>query len=176
MRFCILFILIVFISSCVSSKKYTELENQLSHLQENILLAQTNLAKSQAYTNTLNVQKDSLYGVLNYQISQINEFQNANNMKTYKLLALESDVSKLSLENKNLNQRIDNLTLTSKVNAEIMKKTIEELNTQQLKVLNLSLALQKYDTLQISAVKNPTRKLSDEKLKKSLEKVGFVFY
>ncbi len=124
----------------------------------------------------MNAQKDSLYGILNHQVSQINDLQNSNNMKTYKLITLESDYDKLSMENKNLNLRIDNLTHTTKVNSEIMKKTIEELNTHQLKVLNLSLSLQKYNTIPISAVKNPTKNLSDEKLKKSLDKVGFVFY
>ena len=53
---------------------------------------------------------------------------------------------------------------------------LEELEVKNLKVLNLSLALQKQDSLNIHLVKRTKQNISDKKLKKSLEKLGFVFY
>ncbi len=75
-----------------------------------------------------------------------------------------------------LSKRITDLHNSNSVNAEIIKKMLEELEVKNLKVLNLSLALQKQDSLNIHLVKRTRKNISDKKLKKSLEKLGFVFY
>ena len=96
--------------------------------------------------------------------------------KDLTIKSMEDNLSFVKTTNADLSKRMDDLSLSNKVNVEIMKKLLEEAETQHLKVLNLSLALQKQDSLNIHLVKRSKKNISDQKLKKSLEKLGFVFY
>lgn len=57
----------------------------------------------------------------------------------------------------------------------ITKNLLSDLEVQYLKVLNLSIALERQDSLNIHLVKKVKREMSDKKYKKALEKLGFVF-
>jgi len=96
--------------------------------------------------------------------------------KDLAIKSMEDNLIFAKSTNADLIKRIDELSASNKVNVDIMKKLLEEAETQHLKVLNLSLALQKQDSLNIHLVKRSKKNISDQKLKKSLEKLGFVFY
>ncbi|MBK9736965.1 MAG: hypothetical protein IPO92_19250 [Saprospiraceae bacterium] len=89
---------------------------------------------------------------------------------------MEDNLIFVKTTNADLSKRMDDLSLSNKVNVDIMKKLLEEAEIQHLKVLNLSLALQKQDSLNIHLVKRSKKNISEQKVKKSLEKLGFVFY
>jgi hypothetical protein len=57
----------------------------------------------------------------------------------------------------------------------ITKNLLSDLEVQYLKVLNLSIALERQDSLNIHLVKKVKREMSDKKYKRALEKLGFVF-
>lgn len=57
----------------------------------------------------------------------------------------------------------------------ITKNLLSDLEVQHLKVLNLSIALERQDSLNIHLVKKVKREMSDKKYKRALEKLGFVF-
>jgi hypothetical protein len=57
----------------------------------------------------------------------------------------------------------------------ITKNLLSELEIQQLKVMNLTLAVNRQDSSNIHLIKKAKKEMSDKKYKKALEKLGFVF-
>ncbi|MBK9256677.1 MAG: hypothetical protein IPM42_14410 [Saprospiraceae bacterium] len=176
MKQLIILISILFFTSCVSSKKYRILEDQLqsvkSELSENKLhLAVCNDEKTKCSQKAEILMTENLTKDISIKMLEQDKIQKAEKIKNQ-----EENISYLKSSNKILNERVDALTGSAKVNADIMKKLLEDLENQNLKVLNLSLALEKQDSTNISSVKKTKKNMSDEKLRKSLEKLGFVFY
>ena len=99
-----------------------------------------------------------------------------HSFKDEKIRDIENNLIFVKTSNVDLSKRMDELSTSNKLNVDFMKKLLEEAEVQHLKVLNLSLALQKQDSLNIHLVKRTKKNISDKKLKKSLEKLGFVFY
>lgn len=172
-----LFILMVIsIPSCVSSKKYKLLEMSVS--QTKIDLELSNNLVSEYAKNNLETEQKLLSAQHEIQMKD----QKAESVKKEQFLKdqtiqnLESNLDFVKSTNIEISKRMDDLSAAAKVNVDIMKKLLEDSEVQQLKVLNLSLALQKQDSLNIHLVKRTKKNISDQKLKKSLEKLGFVFY
>lgn len=162
--------------SCVSTKKYALMEERCNNLQNQLETKQYLLSVSKDDLISSMSKVDSLTSLLYQQSLRISKMESNYQFQSEKLERCKADYLVMEQENQKLVLQSETMVQISKINADIMKKTMEDLNTQQLKVLNLSLALQRYDSLQISAVKKPKKQLSEEKLKRSLEKVGFVFY
>lgn len=89
---------------------------------------------------------------------------------------MEDHLSLARKSNQDLSNQVDQLHHANQSNAELMQKMLEEMELKNLKVLNLSLALQQQDSMNIHLVKKTRSKISEKKLRKSLEKLGFVFY
>ena len=176
MRYSIFAFILLTFTSCISSKKYYTLQTNYNALQNELQYTNQKISECFESNKSINTINDSLHHLIQIKSFMIYDLDNKSKQQTLKITNFESELFSKSLEIKNLNKRIEELTLATKINADIMKRTFEELNNQNLKVLNLSLALQKHDTLNPSSVKKTSNNLTDEKLKKSLEKVGFVFY
>ncbi|MBK9734089.1 MAG: hypothetical protein IPO92_03610 [Saprospiraceae bacterium] len=162
MKSFLLIIILISLGSCVSSKKHNQLFLTMESLQKEYNKTQDDLAdcnedKSELKNKVekLNLEKDHLK-------KRVDD--------------LENGFQFAKKNNDNLTERISDLSGSTKVNADIMKRTLEELELQNQKVLGLSLAMEKKDSLNILLVKKAKKKMSDKKLKKSLEKLGFVFY
>jgi chemotaxis protein MotB len=172
------FILIIYalLSSCVSTKKYRLLQSSFTQSQ-----IELQASKNQFIECSLNSKELERNIILaNHENSlknlTIESVKNECKLKDDRIKDLDQQLSFVKTSNEDLIKRIDGLSNSNNVNIEIMKKLLEDQEVEQLKVLNLSLALQKQDSLNIHLVKKSKRKISDDKLKRTLEKLGFVFF
>ncbi|MBP8726266.1 MAG: hypothetical protein KBF37_01265 [Saprospiraceae bacterium] len=176
MKIRVYILIIGLLASCVSAKKYKALEANHAGLQTEYQLSQKGLTSSQNVIADLYNDRDSLSSIVYKQTLRVKELEHTVNDQEQKIGSSIVEVQTLTTEVSRLTKWVDDLSQTCKTNAEIMRRTMDDLNTQQLKVLNLSLALQRFDSMQISSVKRAKKQLSEEKIRRSLEKVGFVFY
>lgn len=162
--------------SCVSSKRLKSVESKYSLLEQKLELANQTIDSCKVQNVALKVSLESSKAETQVANQKINSLQNELLMKDDLIKASENNTAFVKEANEDLNKRITDLHNSNAVNADIIKKMLEELEVKNLKVLNLSLALQKQDSLNIHLVKRTKQNISDKKLKKSLEKLGFVFY
>lgn len=163
-------------SSCVSSKKYKHLESGYIKVQDE--LKKTNALVDECSKNNLMLEQKIISANYESQLKdqKIETMKKEHSFKDEKIRDIENNLIFVKTSNVDLSKRMDELSTSNKLNVDIMKKLLEEAEVQHLKVLNLSLALQKQDSLNIHLVKRTKKNISDKKLKKSLEKLGFVFY
>jgi chemotaxis protein MotB len=180
-----LFFLTIFfsISSCVSTKKYKRLESSynqslidLQHSQSKIVECEIKTQDCMQNIQNLESKLTSVNNECRIKDIHLETAKNENKLKDERVKDLEKHIDFIKSSNQELTNRVDGLSASNKVNVDIMKKLLEEQEIQQLKVLNLSLALQKQDSLNIHLVKKSKRNISDDKLKRTLEKLGFVFF
>lgn len=162
--------------SCVSSKRLKSVESKYSLLEEKLEMAYQSIDSCQARNAELLVNLESSRAETQVANQKIMALQNEVKMSAELIRVADENTAFVKAANDDLNKRIDVLHNSNAVNADIIKKMLEELEVKNLKVLNLSLALQKQDSLNIHLVKRTKQNISDKKLKKSLEKLGFVFY
>lgn len=162
--------------SCVSSKRLKTVESKYSLLEQKLEMANQTIDSCKVQNVALKVSLESSKAETQVANQKINSLQNELLMKDELIKASENNTAFVKEANEDLNKRITDLHNSNAVNADIIKKMLEELEVKNLKVLNLSLALQKQDSLNIHLVKRTKQNISDKKLKKSLEKLGFVFY
>lgn len=176
MRLFLFLLMASFIPSCVSSRKYKQLE--LSYIQSKNDLQNSNNLVSEYTKNNLSLEQKLLSAHHESQLmdQKIESMKKENRLKDETIQNMENNLSFVKTTNVDLSKRMDDLSTSNKINIDIMKKLLEDAEVQHLKVLNLSLALQKQDSLNIHLVKRTKKNISDQKLKKSLEKLGFVFY
>ncbi|MBL0082540.1 MAG: hypothetical protein IPP37_08930 [Saprospiraceae bacterium] len=162
--------------SCVSSKRLKSVESKYSMLEQKLEMANQTIDSCKVQNAAMRVSLESSKAETQVANQKINSLQNELVMKDELIKASENNTTFVKEANEDLNKRITDLHTSNAVNADIIKKMLEELEVKNLKVLNLSLALQKQDSLNIHLVKRTKQNISDKKLKKSLEKLGFVFY
>jgi len=124
---------LVLLTSCVSQKKYSDLENQ-----------------SQRYENNLKLCENEK------MISETNLAKEKN-----KGQKLESKLDYFKSTNKNLLERLSDLFVVSKTGAESIKKSLEALNEQNVYIKNLTTSMQKKDSLNLVLVMNLKSSLAD---------------
>ncbi|MBK7524213.1 MAG: hypothetical protein IPN49_17490 [Saprospiraceae bacterium] len=141
-------------------------------------LEQSNGQVAEYTKNNLNLEQKLLTANQENKLKELKmeNMQKEDLLKEATIKSLEDHLTFVKTTNNDLSKRMDDLSLSNKVNVDIMKKLLEEAEIQHLKVLNLSLAIQKQDSLNIHLVKRSKKNISDQKLKKSLEKLGFVFF
>jgi chemotaxis protein MotB len=176
MRAFFFLLVITVVSSCVSSKKYKQLELSYHQMQND--LQQSNGRVVECTKNNLALEQKLLTAHNENQLKdqKMESMKKEDLLKDVTIKSMEDNLSFVKNTNAELSKRMDDLSLSNKVNVDIMKKLLEEAEMQHLKVLNLSLALQKQDSLNIHLVKRSKKNISEQKVKKSLEKLGFVFY
>jgi chemotaxis protein MotB len=132
LKFSVVFFLVL-LTSCVSQKKYTDLENQ-----------------SNRYKNDLKLCE-------NEQIITETNLANEKN----KVAKLESQLEYFKSTNTNLLERLSDLSVVSKTGAESIKKSLEALNDQNKYIKNLTTSMQRKDSLNLVLVMNLKRSLAD---------------
>jgi chemotaxis protein MotB len=169
--------LILIFTSCVSTKKYRSLESTLTDVRHDLQNSKLQLDECRQNNVLLDKNLASAQHDAKLKDQKIESLQKEHIYKDEKINSLETNLVETKNNNEQLSKRVDEMYVAGKVNVDIMKKMMEESENQNLKILNLSLALQKQDSLNIHLVKRAKKKkVSDEKIKKSLEKLGFVFY
>lgn len=139
LKLILLFILIL-ISSCVSKKKYLEIENRVQLVEENEQLCKNDLKTK---------QNDNL--ILNTKL--INEINRVNK--------LEKQIDYFKSTNTNLLDRLSDLSVVSKTGAESIKQSLEALNEQNRYIKDLTTSMQRKDSLNLVLVMNLKRSLDD---------------
>ncbi len=123
----------VLVTSCVSQKKYTEIEN-----------------KSDTFQNELKICENERLLLEN----------NLANEKS-KVNKLESQLDYFKSTNTNLLSRLSDLAVVSKSGAESIKKSLEALNEQNRFIKNLTTSMQRKDSLNLVLLMNLKRSLNN---------------
>jgi len=132
LKFSVVFFLVL-LTSCVSQKKYTDLENQANRYKNDLKLCE------------------------NEQIITETNLANEKN----KVAKLESQLEYFKSTNTNLLERLSDLSVVSKTGAESIKKSLEALNDQNKYIKNLTTSMQRKDSLNLVLVMNLKRSLAD---------------
>lgn len=136
----ILILSAVLMTSCVSQKKYTDLENDLESKETKL---------STCVDNLKSAQSDNLILETNLE----NEKSRANK--------LENHLEYFKSTNTNLLERLSDLSVVSKSGAESIQKSLEALNEQNKYIKDLTSSMQRKDSLNLVLVLNLKRSLDD---------------
>lgn len=140
LNFSAVVLIALILSSCVSQKKYTALQNQLDTEEVNLSSCRDNLKTTKS---------DKL--ILESNLA--NEKSRANK--------LENQVDYFKSTNTNLLERLSDLSIVSKSGAENISKSLEALNQQNNYIKDLTTSMQRKDSLNLVLVMNLKRTLDD---------------
>ncbi|MEX1382472.1 flagellar motor protein MotB [Lutibacter sp.] len=132
LKIIMLFFLIV-LTSCVSQKKYTDLQNQKDRFENDLATCKNEQLILDA--NLLNEQN--------------------------KVAKLENQLVYFKSTNTNLLERLSDLSIVSKSGAESIKKSLEALNQQNKYIMDLTTSMQRKDSLNLVLVMNLKRSLDN---------------
>lgn len=121
------------LTSCVSQKKYSDLENQSKRFENSLKLCQSEQIVSE--TNLANEKN--------------------------KAEKLENQLEYFKSTNTNLLERLSDLSVVSKTGAESIKKSLEALNEQNKYIKDLTSSMQRKDSLNLVLVMNLKRSLAN---------------
>lgn len=136
----ILILIAALLNSCVTQKKYTQLERNLE-------LKQT----------TLNTCQDDLKSTQSDKLILEANLENAKSRAN----KLESQLEYFKSTNTNLLERLSDLSVVSKTGAESIQKSLEALNEQNKYIKDLTSSIQRKDSLNLVLVMNLKRSLDD---------------
>jgi chemotaxis protein MotB len=145
----IVLVAVIFLSSCVSKKQYTELQSNLNKTQQNLVDAKANLTKC------------------------ILEKEKANsNFKT-----LNDQVSHLKKANNALLENLGNMASLSKKEAENLEKSLENIKEKDLRIRSMQEAITRRDSVTLALVtslKGVLDDINDPDIEVNVEK-GVVY-
>ncbi|MFH6769112.1 OmpA family protein [Gaetbulibacter aquiaggeris] len=133
-------VIAVLLASCVSQKKYSDLENRAQLAEDKAQLCENDLKSKQNEILVLNA--------------------NLGN-ETNKVNKLEKQIDYFKSTNTNLLDRLSDLSIVSKTGAESIKQSLEALNEQNKYIKDLTTSMQRKDSLNLVLVMNLKRSLDD---------------
>ena len=152
------FLAIGMLSSCVSKKKFLDLESSNSSLQNK--LKETQMACEQEITELKKQLQDNQLKITELE-GQISKADANESAKDDKIKSLEQQLTDLKSTNNNLLDRLSDLSIVSKAGAESIKKSLEALDDQNKYVRDLNQSIQKKDSVNLALVMNLKRSLAD---------------
>jgi chemotaxis protein MotB len=141
----------IFASSCVSKKKFTELENR--HRETTAML--------QKQVDDCRTEKSQLKSELDTRNSEVAGLRSDINARDGQLRNMEDQIAFLKQTNTNLLDRLADLSVVSKSGAESIRKSLEALNEQSRYIQDLTGQLARKDSINLALVMNLKRSLSD---------------
>jgi len=139
LKLSILFVAI-FLTSCISQKKYSDSENRAQLAEDRAQLCENDLKSKQ---NEILV----LHANLGNETNKVNK--------------LEKQIDYFKSTNTNLLDRLSDLSVVSKTGAESIKQSLEALNEQNRYIKDLTTSIQRKDSLNLVLVMNLKRSLDD---------------
>jgi len=136
-------------ASCVSSKKYKDLEAQMND-------SKMNLQKCQDKLDDCEKQKMALADDCKTKTGQL---ESELSMKNGKLKTMEEQMDMLKKTNNNLLDRLSDLSIVSKNGAESIRKSLDALNEKDRQLTALNKAMAKKDSIMLTLVLNLKRSL-----------------
>lgn len=141
----VLFILLF--GSCVSSKKYQAALSDNDKLKSLIDQCNDELRNCKGSKDDLN--------------STIANLENTHKTKLEKIQSLEEQIEYLKKNNTNLLERLSDLSIVSKAGAESIAKSLEAMNEKDKYIKDLTSAVSRKDSLNLSLVMNLKKSLGD---------------
>ncbi len=138
------------LGSCVSSKKYKDLEAQMNDAKSSLSKCQEDLANCEKDKNAMAADCKMKTGKLETDLSDCN-----NKMKS-----MTEQMDMLKKTNNNLLDRLADLSIVSKAGAESIRKSLDALNEKDKYINNLNKAMARKDSMMLSLVLNLKRSLS----------------
>jgi len=150
-----------FTSSCVSKKKFVDLEAQKSAVELKYDRLSTDNNKCEDDKAALQTQLENMKAQMSISEAQFKSDLIAKDEKL-KIISEELDYNKKT--NTNLLDRLSDLSVISKAGAESVKTSLESLNQQSQYIQDLSADAKRKDSLNLALVMNLKRSLSEYKL------------
>lgn len=148
----VLFLLIILTNSCVSKKKFVEMQDEYTTF------------KTTSRDNISKVKND-----LKNRDKQIVAYEAATKTRNKELdirakhiKNLDEQIDFLRKTNSKLLDRMTNLTLMSKAGADSMRKSMETINEQSQYIENITAAIQRKDSLNLSFMVTLKRMINNE--------------
>jgi chemotaxis protein MotB len=148
----VLFLLIILANSCVSKKKFVEMQDE--------------------YTTFKTTSRDNISKVKNElkdRDKQLSAYESATKTRNKELdirskhiRSLDEQIDFLKKTNSKLLDRMTNLTLMSKAGADSMRKSMETINEQSQYIDNITAAIQRKDSLNVSFMVSLKRMINYE--------------
>lgn len=142
------------LNSCVSKKKFTELQSGNEQLK--LTYEETKLRLDECLTASRNYQED-----LRRKDVELGAKNSELEAKSRMVQQLEGQVDNLQRTNAGLLDRMADLSVISKEGAESIKKSLESINAQTKYIQELTSSIQTKDSLNLALVMNLKRSLSD---------------
>ena len=148
----VFFFLIFLTSSCVSKKKFVEMQDE--------------------YTNFKTFSRDNISKVKNElreKDKQISAYESATKIRNKELeirykhiKSLDEQIDFLKKTNSKLLDRMTNLTLMSRAGADSMRKSMETINEQSQYIENITATIQRKDSLNLSFIVTLKRMINND--------------
>lgn len=139
------------LTSCVSKKKYLEMQGSL----------RTNYEQLQAQSKNCDAEKAQLQNQLTGREDELRKAQSDLANANSRLSTLEKENEYLKTTNTTLLDRMSDLSVISQSGAENIKKSLEALNEQNKYIKDLTGRMQAKDSMNLALVVNLKRSLSD---------------
>lgn len=150
----ILLLPLLLLSSCVSKKKYLEMQGSRDDIQLSHDKLRADLSNCENQNASL---RSDLRQRENELLVKENQLANEKN----RVHSLEGQVEYFKSTNTNLLDRLSELSVLSKTGAESIRKSLEALNEQNKYIKDLTSSIQRKDSLNLVLVMNLKRSLSD---------------
>jgi chemotaxis protein MotB len=148
----VLFLLIILTNSCVSMKKFVEMQDEyttfkttsrdnISKVKNELKVRDKQIVAYEAATKTRNKELD---------------------IRAKHIKNLDEQIDFLKKTNSKLLDRMTNLTLMSKAGADSMRKSMETINEQSQYIENITAAIQRKDSLNLSFMVTLKRMINNE--------------
>jgi chemotaxis protein MotB len=153
-KYLLLLFSLSFLASCVSKKKFTELQTE----RDNIRMSHSKVEEAlKACEN----EKRDLRSSLEARGNQLSAREAELTAERSRAKSLEDQVNNLQATNKNLLDRLTDLSVISKSGAESIQKSLEAINEQNKYIKDLTGTIQRKDSLNLALVVNLKRSLDD---------------
>lgn len=139
------------LTSCVSKKKYLEMQGSL----------RTQYEQLQAQVSSCDAEKAQLQTQLRGKEDELLKTQNDLANAKLRITALENDNAYLKSSNTSLLDRLSDLSVINQAGAENIKKSLDAINEQNKYIKDLTGKVQAKDSLNLALVMNLKRSLSD---------------
>jgi hypothetical protein len=167
--------LLIPLVSCVSTKKYKMMTQKFQTSYEQNVTQSATISDLLNSLDSLKKANEILQNTVRHQ-EEINVLLKSDlKFKSDRIDGLNIELKRIQDEKDVITKSNEALIQSNTTYVGITKNLLSDLEVQHLKVLNLSIALERQDSLNIHLVKKVKREMSDKKYKRALEKLGFVF-
>lgn len=146
----VLLMSIVILGSCVSSKKYKDLQSEMDNVKMGLQKCNDNLANCESEKSKIAADCKTQTGKLESEVTA----------RGNKIKSLEDQMELLKKTNNNLLDRLADLSIVSKAGAESIKKSLDALNEKDRYIKDLNNSMARKDSLNLSLVMNLKKSLA----------------